>query len=793
MSVLCPIYFQRVHRTFQNVLKVDRKNQKMRYIISIQFILMLSVVLYGQDSLDTTNSMRGVLFGRVTNSVDNLPVVNANLVLRGTDYGSATDLEGKFRIVNIPTGTYAIQVSILGFMPETRTDILVSNARPVEVNFNLEPAPIELKEVKVTPGFFRRTADSPLSSVSQSNEEIRRLPGGFEDVSRAVAVLPGISQVGPGRNDLIVRGGAPSENLFLVDNLEIPNINHFGTQGSGGGPQSFINLDYVDRIDFSSGGFGVRYGDRLSSMLSIDIRDPRTDRLGGKATISASQFGFDLEGPIKADRSSFLFTARRSYLDFIFKLAGFAFVPEYWDFLFKSNYEIDALNRLSLIGITEIDNIRQFNNDEDQRYFNSYILANSQDQYFGGISWRHLFSSGYTNVILGSNNVNYNARQSDSLLTPIFENISCEREVYLKSELVWNPIYTTRLVTGIIGKLIEFEADLFLRPYATTYGDSLTLDRSFNTKTTKSAIYSQLSQRIGKFNLTLGGRGDNFALLRDPWVFAPRLALTYSHTPFTTFNASIGRYHQAPSYIWLTANESNRDLRHISVDQTVLSITHLLRYDVKVQVEGYCKSYFDYPASILRPYLIMSNTGGDFGGTSDGFTSYGFDPLISKGKGRSRGIELLVQKKMAEHPHYGTGSITYSETYFTALDGVERSGKFDQRWIFNLAWGFLFNQKWELAAKFRLVTGQPYTPFNPDGTQDVAAYHSKRVDINHSLDLRLDRYWGFKTTNLIAYLDIQNIYNYRFKSPPQWDERNERVRANESIGLLPSIGVSLEF
>ncbi|MCF7809361.1 TonB-dependent receptor [bacterium] len=761
-------------------------------IIRLSIVLLL-IGVFDQNSLMAQTTLRGVIYGRVTNRIDYSPVVNANVVLRGTNIGSSTDLDGKFRIVNIPPGTYALQVSSLGFLPETRTDILVSITRPIEVNFSLEPTSIELEEVKVTPGFFRRTIDTPISSVSQSNEEIRRLPGGFEDVARAVAILPGISQVGPGRNDLIVRGGAPSENLYLVDGFELPNINHFGTQGSGGGPQSFINLDFVDKIEFSSGGFGVRYGDRLSSMLSIDIRNPRNDRIGGKATISASQFGFNIEGPIKAEQSSFLFTARRSYLDFIFKQAGFAFVPEYWDFLFKSNYDIDPKNRLSVIGIAALDNVRLFNDDADQRYFNSNILAPSQDQYFGGISWRHLFGSGYTNIILGGNNIEFYASQADSLLKPIFENISSERELYLKGELVWNPTQTTRLVNGVVSKSIGFEADMYLRSFETSYGDIIALDKNFNAKTTKNAVYSQISQRIGKFNLTLGGRADHFEMLSDPWTFAPRMALSYFPSPLTTFNLSVGRYHQAPSYIWLVADESNRNLDFIGVDQTVLGISHLLRYDVKIQVEGYYKSYFDYPASALRPYLVMSNTGGDFGGSTDGFSSYGLDPLVSAGKGWSRGIELLAQKKMAEHHHYSTGSITYSETYFTALDGVERPGNFDQRWIFNLAWGFLFNQKWELAAKFRLVSGRPYTPYNPDGTQNVSDYNSERLDINHSLDLRLDRYWMFKRTNLITYIDVQNVYNKKYVSPPQWDEREGRVLESDSIGLLPSIGISLEF
>ena len=188
----------------------------------------------------------------------------------------------------------------------------------------------------MTASFFRRTPEQAVSVQRLSFEEIRRSPGGFEDVVRAVAVFPGVAQVSAGRNDLIVRGGAPSENIYVVDNLEIPNINHFGTQGSGGGPLSYINLDFVRETSFSTGGFGARYGDRLSSVLTIDLREGRTDRLGGKATISATQFGLNLEGPI-GENGTFLVSARRSYLDLIFRASGFSFVPEYWDFFARGD------------------------------------------------------------------------------------------------------------------------------------------------------------------------------------------------------------------------------------------------------------------------------------------------------------------------------------------------------------------------------------------------------------------------------------------------------------------------
>ncbi|MDT8324581.1 MAG: TonB-dependent receptor, partial [Bacteroidota bacterium] len=311
------------------------------------------------------------------------------MFVKETSFGSATDLEGRFAVRNVPAGTYRVQASVIGYTPELAADVVVSPGRETQVDFDLAPTAIDLEEVVVEADYFRRNADAPVSAQTLSYEEIRRAPGGQEDVIRAVSVLPGVVQASAGRNDLIVRGGAPSENLYVVDGLEIPNINHFGTQGATGGPLSFINLDFVKDVTFTTGGFGPRYGDKLSSVMNIQLKEGRRDRIGGKINVSATQFGLNTEGPI-GEQGSFLFSARRSYLDLIFKAAGFGFVPEYWDFIGKASYDIDRENEISFLTIGVLDKVRFFNDDEDQRFDNSRILGNSQDQYFTSISWKHL-------------------------------------------------------------------------------------------------------------------------------------------------------------------------------------------------------------------------------------------------------------------------------------------------------------------------------------------------------------------------------------------------------------------
>ncbi len=240
-------------------------------------------------------------------------------------------------------------------------------------------------------------------------------------------------------------------------------------------------------------------------------------------------------------------------------------------------------------------------------------------------------------------------------------------------------------------------------------------------------------------------------------------------------------------------NPNNKNLTPIRAHQYVLGLERFLREDTKISIEGYVKSYNQYPVSLNRHYLSMANTGAGFGGTDEGFASFGLDTLVSSGTGTAHGIEFFIQKKLSEIPCYGTLSISFNETRLTALDGVSRPGSFDQRWILNVGGGYVFNEKWEVSTKFRFVTGRPYTPFNPDGTQSGTLYNSVRVGTNHSLDVRADRRWLFETWTLIAYIDIQNVYNRKPIDVPRYNNRTKAVKTNSAIGILPSIGVSAEF
>jgi hypothetical protein len=754
------------------------------FILIIMFLLQYTS--YAQQN--------GTIYGRVIDAYTKEPLTGANVIVLGTNYGAAADADGNYRITGVPVNTYQVRASIIGYRSMIKTDVVVNASKPFQADFMLLEETIELEGVTVKADYFYNDPTELISTRSFSYEEIRRAPGGFEDVVRSLSVLPGVGQADPGRNDLIVRGGAPSENLYIVDGIEVPNINHFGTQGAAGGPLSYINLDYIKEASFSTGGFSSAYGDKISSVLRIDLRNGRDDRLGGKATISATQFGLNLEGPIGSD-NNFLFSVRRSYLDFIFKAAGFGFVPEYYDMITKADFRIDRSNSLSFILVGAFDEVKFFNDTQDQRYNNSRILGSDQLQYTTGVKFQHILSSGFIEVIASRVFTDFDTRQNDSLLNPLFRNKSLEAENSLRADLVYKISPHLEVNAGAASKLVRFDADVIFPSFLTTFGDtlpvtSLLAEEKFN----KSSAYLNFNHYVfDRLRFNIGGRVDYFDPLDTKFYYSPRLSASYRITDLTYLNASGGIYYQSPSYIWLSLESNKQALKSIRADQYILGLEHLLREDLLLKTEIFRKDYSDYPVSLIRPYLILANTGAGFAGSDDNFSSIGIEPLISGGRGESIGAEFSAQKKLSDLRFYGIFSLSYSRTEFTPLDGVTRPGAYDQRWIMNLSGGYKFDKYWESSLKFRFATGKPYTPFEADGSQVIAKYLSRNLRSQHSLDLRVDKRWYIGKYTLITYVDVQNVYNNKVSSFIRWDRRTRTLEEESSIGILPSIGISLEF
>jgi hypothetical protein len=776
-------------------------------VVLFRSTVLLGLLLFSVPALAQPT---GKIQGRVIDAKTQEPLRDVNVLVLDTVRGDATDSAGVFIIESVPPGVHRLRFSLLGYEPLIKSDLVVNVARPAVINARLLETVIEKQEIVVTPDYFVDEFASPVSNTRLAAEEIRRFPGGFEDIVRTVATLPGVAVVNEGgRNDLLVRGGGPSENLYIINNIEVPNLNHFGSQGSSSGALSFINLDFIDRVEFSTGGFGVRYGDKMSSVLSLDIRPGRNDRLGGKATISATQYGLNLDGPLTRN-GNFLFSARQSYLDLIFKAARLPFIPTYTDFNLFADYDLSPRDKISLLGLAAIDRVNRDQSTLENRVTNAGILDNTQNQIIAGVNWRRLLKNGFFDATLNANYNSFRFSQVDEFEREYFNSSADETELNFKVGS-----YLSLRRTG--GPYAGFTVKNVFNNNTTVFADTI-YDRSgrrvpvgslglpavnaINAWNQKYAAYAEWEQKLSKqIDFNLGLRGDYYGFIRNGFYPSARVSMGYRAAENFKIKTSIGRYYQSPSYVWVV-NPVNKNLRALRNDMAIAGLEYLVRSDFNASVEFYYKRYRDLPNGSIpaeTDYLVLTNTGVGFGGREDDFQSFGYFPLISRGRGRAYGFELLLQKRFSEIPFYGQISFGYNQSEYTAGNGKNYPGQFDQRFIFNLSGGYVFNAQWEISSKFRYFSGAPYTPvYRPADNNGVIQnlpdeYLSQRLQAGHSLDVRVDRRFNFASWTMIFFVDVQNIYNFKAQRRPTYNFWDNRVEDRDDLARLPSIGISAEF
>ncbi len=742
----------------------------------------------------------GVVTGRVVSLTTEQPVPDARVTVEGTDLQATTTPDGRFRLADVPAGLRVLRATAIGFAPLALPDVVVSPGRPATVELRLRPTATELAELTVRPSYFLPPGTAPTSTQALSAEDVRRTPGTQEDVVRAVSLLPGVGVTSAARNDLVVRGGAPFENLFLVDGIEVPNINHFGSQGSTGGPTSLINIDFVQQADFSAGGFGARYGDRTGSVTELRLRDGTPERFAGQVNLSATAFGAIAEGPL-GERTTFLAGARRSYLDLLFQLAGFSFLPEYYDATLKVTHRPTDRDRITFLAVGARDRLT-FNNDtEDNRFDNSRIPSINQDQYFSGLTWQRSGARTLSTLTLGRTWTRYRTSQNDSSLTEVFSNRSTEGEWSLRLDHT-RQVGRGTVVTGGVAvrraSTLSYDATLpgTLRRDADGVPRPLDVDTAFSAW--RPSAFAEVTRSMGGgASVTAGVRADHYPYLGTGLTrVAPRLAAAVPLGDRTTVTASAGRYYQGPSFIWLAGDPGNAErLVPIRVDQAVVGVQHLLRDDLKLQLEGYVKDYGDYPARVFRPQAVLAPSGFEEVRTD---IPFGLEPLRPEGSGRAHGVELFMQKRLSQVPVFGLVSVSVGQVEFAGLDGVSRTGTYDTRVIANVVGGWRPNDRWELGARFRVASGAPTTPFVETGalvgTLDFSRYNAgPRLPAFSALDLRIDRRWAWRGSQLILYLDVQNALARENASAYVWNERLGAAELDTGLGVLPSIGLNLAF
>lgn len=748
-------------------------------IIAIAFAA-LTRTIYGAEPI-----AMGTITGKIYDKDTKEALKGVNVMLIGGGLGTTTNEKGTFKI-NVPEGIYDIKISSIGYAEIVKPAVKIQSGHRISIDVALESKDIQVDGISITADPYEKSPEMLVSTNHFSNSEIRTLGGGLQDPVRAFSMMPGVAQTNIDRNDLLVRGGAPTENLMIVDGFKLPYFNHYSTQGASGGSLSFINMEFIDQAMFSTGGFGACYGDKLSSICAIQLADGNTSSIGGKATLSATQFGLNLEGPI-ADQTSFIFSARKSYLDIVFRAYNYSFVPEFCDYMGKITVRLGNQDKLSFLGVAAYDNYSLFNDSKEHIYENAMMVFSVQSHKMGGLQWLHMLSEGYFSVSYEFTQSNFNDSQQD-----LFSSHSQEVQSTLKADFLAKVTPSSEISTGVEGSYYQFHGDIATSNLGSRYsGENIhQVNAAFDTTGIPAAAYVQATQMLGSMRLTLGARATYFDIVGNHWYFAPRFSARIPAGDVLNFTASIGQYYQAPSSIWLVSTLLNRQLTPIGARHIVIGSEYCPGDGSRFSLEVYHKQYSGYPVSIQRTYLMMENTGAGISAGGDGAASYGIDSLVSAGSSEARGIEFMAQKKSFDSPWNGMLSATYAFSEFTPYDGIARPSDHDQRFILNVSIGYTLSTSWSFNVMWHYVSGQPYTPYNSDLT--AGQYNSERIPANHSMDLNVSRYWKIRHMNVRGFINIQNLYNRRPNEIPAYSQELQRVVEPEALGIVPSIGISIE-
>lgn len=735
----------------------------------------------------------GIVTGTVRDKNTQELLIGATVQSEGsTTVGTLTDAEGRFRLT-LPVGSVNLKATIVGYQPLVKYNIIVTSGNANEQTFELIEDKQNLSEVVVRANravAAVTTIETPNSIQRLSSDEIKTNPGGNFDVSRVIQTLPGVGgSVGGLRNDIVIRGGAPNENVFYLDGIEIPVINHFQTQGGTGGPQGILNVSFIEDVTLSSSSFDARYDNALASVFQFKQREGNPDRLQGNVRLSATELAGTLEGPL-APKTTFLASVRRSYLQFFFQLIDLPIRPDYWDFQYKVTHKFNPKTTLTTLGIGAIDRFR-FAVPREVTPEKEYTIRQNplirQWNYTVGVSLRRLIERGYINVALSQNAFNneldrFEDARDDDPSAQTLRLRSRETETKLRADISQR-LNGWQVSAGGVVQYVQFDNTLAARirnEVRNTDGSLLSPAVRVNSQTDISftrfggfvqANRSFLGERLG---VSAGVRTDLNTFTDtglDPLrTLSPRLALSYALTSRWNVNASVGRYTKIPIYTVLGfRNEAgalvNQNNEYIKSDHYVTGLEYVPSPTTRFTVEGFYKRYSDYPVSV-RDGISLANQGTDF-------TALGNEAVTSTGLGRAYGVEFFFQQKLVKNI-FAVASLTFVRSLFSGgpasrRDGVLVPSAWDSRILFSGLLGRKFKRGWEMGLKYRYAGGAPFTPFDlaesqrnylalGNGVLNFNQLNTGRLRALNQFDFRLDKKWNFRQTTIDVFLDVQNAF-----------------------------------
>lgn len=758
--------------------------------------IIISIILFANLLMAQSELPKGEINGKVLDRETLTPLVGVTVQVKNSTIGTSTDLNGNYTLSEITVGNYVLEFKYIGYEPVIITDVIVRSKRQTTVNAELLQSSVELGSIDVSAGYFSNIDAKPTGTVNFSAEEIRRAPGSAGDVSRILFSLASVAKVNDQRNSLIVRGGSPVENSFYIDNIEIPNINHFPSQGSSDGPIGILNVDFVKDVNFYTGGFSSSYGDRLSSIMDISFREGNPREINPQVALTMAGVNASIEGPIDGGKGNYMFSVSRSYLDIIIDMIMKNMpLPQYGDVQGKVVYNLSDKHKLTLLNILSIDYINfQYEKayEEGQKVYGvTNVKSNT-----AGLTWQYIWNNnGYSLTSISNTYMDFRGDwMQTKTQNSLYFNNSIENQFNLRNVNYFKINNANKIEFGFEAKYIKNKFVFDYSSYIDEYGNMtipLLVNKNMNTLKA-GAFFTYNFSPVDYLTFSAGLRYDYFEYNKRSTI-SPRFSIALKLDDATTLTASTGFYNQNIPTNILAQGDSFKDLKTPTAAQYILGFSRLLSEDTRLTIEAYYKDYSNFPVDPSQPNIFL------FDEVVQREIFLNHNQLVDGGKADAKGIEIMIQKKLAKD-FYGLASVSYSKSRYRDLAGVWRERVYDNRINFTIEGGYKPNEKWEFSARWIYAGGVPYTPFdvtastaNKTAIYDLSKVNSVRMPAYHSLNVRVDRRFNFESTNLVVYLSVWNAYNRKNIAQYTWNEMKNEQNEMLQWSLLPVLGIEFEF
>jgi hypothetical protein len=768
-------------------------------LLLISLWILLPLVVSGPDAVSQESSGKkvstGLIEGYVSDAVTNGPVRSASVRIVGSSPGAATDSSGLFVIENIPPGYYTLAITSLAYCPFYISDITVHAGQTTSVRASLKYCPLEMRGTLVQGNQFSEKDRHRNSLMEFSSQEIEHSPGSGGDISRIISIHPGVARVDDRVNSLIVRGGSSVENGFYVDNIEMPSISHFPENASSGGGYGLLNPDFIRNLSFSAGGFPAAFGNKLSSITEINFREGDNEESKASLDINVGGLTAAVEGPAKTGRTSWLFSFRRSHLEYLSKKMEFDFTPSFSDYQGKLVHNFSAGSRISLLVIVGHDNI-DFNKDKSiEKGWPEYGKIRSS-QFVAGINWQFLHGANdYSNTSIAvleyRHAQNFNYVRNDAQRR-FFD--SHTRSIRLRHVTMFHLGRSGQLELGVDGKLSHDDYDIYtvalLDPLGGIFpGGSC----DFLVRSGSLGLFTSCTVRpVSRLSATMGLRYDYYEY-SDRSHMSPRLAVSFDLAENLFINGVAGIYYQSMPLGMIGQEDAVRRLKDPAAYHYVLGLNWLMNGMFTSTIEGYLKSYNFFPLDSRQPRIFLVDNLIHLGYL--GF----YENLVDAGRAKAYGVEITL-KTNAPYNYYGLICASYSISRYLGLDNVWRDRAVDNRLVMGLEGGYRFGDKWSISLRWVYAGGAPYTPLDLQASQahnfdilDLNRINDARYPAYYNMSLRVDRQFHFRWSRLRLYLELYNVYNRKNIFQYIWNEKDREQESINQYGLIPILGLKMEF